>query len=820
MNHLPTALSLCMILGSLNGHLRVDAHETANPFAGRASGSSLSAAKGTLGRFESSFVENKGQAHASVLFYADAVGGQVSLLRRAVVFALHGHAETSSVASERVALEFVGANPDVRPVGRHRTETAVTVFRGQPDQWTRDIGTYAEVCYPDLWSGIDLVVRTGEAGPLKYEFVVAPGADPRSIRLAYRSAGAPTITDAGDIELRTPAGVLSERAPVCFQEAPSGRVDVSSAFRRTGSQGEFEFGFSLGAYDSSRPLVVDPEIVFSGLLAARGAENVADVALDASGNIYIVGSTTSPPEDGFPVVAGPGHTFYPNEGYHTDAFVAKLSSDGTRLIYCGYIAGSRWDRATGVAVDPQGNAYVYGTTYSNSTTEHFPVLLGPHLVINLGTETRNADVFLSKVSPDGTSLLYSGYVNAVLSEDSGDVAVDAQGNAYIIGIFRNVSYPPNLPRPNYVPCSDHKAESNGWIIKVSSDPTKILFMNWILGDGLDVPLGLAIDSAGSVYVTGMSSSPSICYLSKGPKLTPGGGGDAFVGKLKPDLTSFEYLGFIGGAEADIGTRVAVDSAGAAYVVGMTKSTESSFPVGGGPDLTFNGPPDGYDAFVAKVKPDGTGLVYCGYIGGNADEGATGVAVDSRGRAVVTGFTASTEATFPVANPIDATYNGGSGLGDAFVAQVAANGRGLDFSTYLGGTKTDVALAVELDPQGNAVVVGSTTSDDGSFPTTANSFNATPMGRSDVFVVKLSFGPPGPAPPSVTGAVREGKFLVVSGANFVAGAKVLVNGTEYKTKFTSATSVKSKKARKVVLAGDRVRVRNPDGQESNEVVFAG
>jgi hypothetical protein len=515
-------------------------------------------------------------------------------------------------------------------------------------------------------------------------------------------------------------------------------------------------------------------------------------------------------------------TFYASEGQNTEALVAKISADGSRLIYAGYIGGERFDYATGVAVDAQGFAYVCGTTYSNPDTEHFPLVVGPGRFLNgEHQESRNQDPFIAKISPDGTALVYSGYVTAIFAEDATDVAVDAQGNAYVAGVYTYGGYTEIAPRPRFEPCQSNQLESNGFVVKVKADGTGAVWQNWIIGNGVDDIFGIAVDSAGSAYVTGFTTSPSICYVKKGPRLTPGGAADAFVGKMLPDGSGFEYLGYIGGTGEDIGTRIAVDASGAAYVVGMTKSTESSFPVTTGPDLTHNGPAGGFDAFVAKVKPDGSDFEYCGYLGGSADESTVGVAVDSRGRAFVAGFTAS--ADFPTANAVDSSFAGGGTLGDAFVAEVAANGRSLEFSTYLGGTGRDAAMAIALDRQGAAVVAGITESQDGSFPTTANAFNAMPKGNADAFVVKLVVGPAGPPPPSITAVAKSGKFLVVTGANFVAGAKVLVNGTAYKAKPDAAnptTVLKSKKAGKVVQPGDTVTVRNPDGSVSNPVTFSG
>jgi hypothetical protein len=200
-----------------------------------------------------------------------------------------------------------------------------------------------------------------------------------------------------------------------------------------------------------------------------------------------------------------------------------------------------------------------------------------------------------------------------------------------------------------------------------------------------------VDNAGNAYVTGDTGSDEASFpVVVGPDLTYGGSGDAFVAKVKADGTGLDYAGFIGGSHrgsdrggSDIGFGIAVDSAGNAYVMGYTDASDASFPVVVGPDLTYNVVGD---AFVAKVKADGSGFDYAGFIGGSDYERGEGIAVDSAGNAYVTGTTFSTKASFPVAIGPDLTYNG---IGDVFVAKVKADGTGLDYAGFIGGNDYDV-----------------------------------------------------------------------------------------------------------------------------------
>jgi hypothetical protein len=219
-----------------------------------------------------------------------------------------------------------------------------------------------------------------------------------------------------------------------------------------------------------------------------------------------------------------------------------------------------------------------------------------------------------------------------------------------------------------------------------------------------------------------------------------------------------------------------------------------------------------------VKADGTGLVWCGYVGGGDVDGATGVRLDASGRAVVVGTTYSTEATFPVAGGPDLTFNGTNATSDAFVAVVRANGSKLDMASYVGGELDDLGTGVAVDPSGRITVVGATTST--ALPA-VGSLGGTSKGQGDGFVQQISAS--GAAGPTVASAVKQGKKLVVTGQSFDRGAVILVNGTAYKTKADAGRPtevLKSGKAGKAVRPGDRVSVRDADGRVSNEVTFSG
>jgi len=739
-----------------------------------------------LGQLPLYFVENQGQLDERVAYYIQGSDKTIYFTPEGVTFALterplratnderrrdaglpnlfgaddrHSQQVGDSEPVQRwsVKLDFVGANPNVRPIGQDKTEAIISYFKGPRDQWHAGLPTYASIIYPDLWPGIDLVYY-GTANQLKYEFIVHPGADPAQIRLAYRGATDVTLNAAGQMQVTTPLGGFTDATPMAYQEMDGQRVTVPMAYQ-TSEVSEVSaphtsrstlYGFAVGPYDRTRPLILDPAIlVYCGYIGGSVNDHGLGIAVDGAGNAYVIGSTNSA-EDTFPVTVGPDLTY--NGG--GDAFVAKVRADGTGLVYAGYIGGSGGEDGWSIAVDGAGNAYVVGTTSSTEAT--FPVIGGPDLTYNGG----NGDAFVAKVRADGTGLVYAGYIGGSGEDYGRGIAVDGSGDAYIIGD----TYSTEGTFPVAVgPDLTHNGGRDVFVAKVRADGTDLVYAGYIGGSDTDYGGGIAVDGAGNAYITGESWSNEASFpVTVGPDLTYNGGErDAFVAKVRADGTGLVYAGYIGGSGDDYGWGIAVDGAGNAYITGGTGSPETTFPVDIGPDLTYN---NGYwDAFVAKVRADGTGLVYCGYIGGSGDDGGYGIAVDRMGNAYVIGNTNSTEATFPAIVGPDLTYNGG--IYDAFVAKVQADGTGLVYAGYIGGSGWDDGRGIAVDGAGNAYVAGSTVSTEATFPTIVGP-DLTYNGGSDgdAFVAKVEV-----SGFYVSGHVHDDSNNPISGVQVSAGS---------------------------------------------------
>ncbi len=673
------------------------------------------------------FIENRGQVDARVAYYVQ--GNEQTLF-----FAADGLTFLLSSPDGRawaVKLDFLGANPQVHPAGQDATPTIISYLRGPRDQWKTGLRTYARLVYADLWPGIDLVYSAAE-GRLKYQFVVHPGADPALIRLAYRGA-ASVRARAGRLQVLTPLADFQDDAPSAYQETDGrrSRVPVSYAlqgFATTSGAGAASnvhtYGFQLDPYDRGKTLVIDPAVlVYCGYIGGSGDERGHAVAVDLAGSVYIVGETGSTVS--FPVTPG----FDTTQNGSLDAFVVKVSADGSSLVYCTFLGGAGSDVANGVAVDSGGNAYIAGQTTSNQVT--FPATQGPQITYNGGS-----DAFVARLNAFGTDLTYCGYIGGNQDDEGHAIAVDSGGAAYVAGGTSSAedSFPVKVG-----PDLTVNGPRDAFVAKVAANGQSLVYCGYIGGDGITQGRGITVDGAGAAYVAGETSSTAL-FPAAAPLDTSYNGGDydVFVAKLRADGLGLLYCGYLGGSGSDSAASIAVDGAGAAYLTGQTTSSQTSFPVLGALDPQHNG---GRDAFVAKVAPAGSGLAYCGYLGGSGDDAGSAIAVDGAGNAYLTGSTYSDAASFPVGNGLSSSQGGGA---DAFVARVRSSGDGLDYCGYIGGDVNEEGLGIAVDGEGNAYVTGFTNSTEATFPVSAGP-DLTHNGVSDVFVAKVALEGGGATP---------------------------------------------------------------------------
>lgn len=681
---------------------------------------SLTARRSTeFGSLPLYFVENRGQFDKRVSYYVPGRDKTIYFTSEGLTFTFGKRGSEGFSERWALKLDFVGANLTARPEGIDQAGAVFSYFSGPREEWKTGVRSYSRIVYRDLWPGIDLVY-SGTVNRMKYSFTVKPGADASRIRLAYRGASSVRINHSGELEVQSPLGGFHDESPVSLQQFGKQQKSIKTAYRIVSSEepGRVVYGFQLGDYDRSRELVIDPAVlVYCGFIGGGGDDVGNAIAVDGSGNAYVVGETSSS-QATFPVTAGFDLTYSDGPG---DAFIAKVNAAGTALVYCSYIGGSSNDRATGVAVDGPGNAYVVGETFSNQTT--FPIVGGPGL-----TYARNGDVFIAKVNAAGTSLLYSGYIGGDQRDFASGVAIDSGGNAYVVGYTGSteLSFPVTVG-----PDISENGDIDAFVAKVNTTGTALVYCGYIGGVAKDYGRSIAVDGAGNAYVVGDTASNQTSFpVTGGPDLTYNGGdSDAFVAKINGAGTALVYSGYVGGTGVEFGRGMAVDSAGNAYITGETSSDQASFPVTVGPDLTFNGLTD---AFVSKVNSSGTGFVYSGYIGGTGNDAGYGIALDSGGNAYVTGETSSFQ-TFPV---VGGPQLQGNGVLDAFVSRVNPPGNSLVYSGFLGGSGNDRANSIAVDGNGNAYVTGATESTQPTFPVTVGPDLTFNGGMTDAFVAKI------------------------------------------------------------------------------------
>jgi len=704
-----------------------------------------------FGRMPLYFIPNRGQLDGRVTYYISgrdksiyfgADGLTISLTRTEP---MKRSQKAKSARAERwtVKLDFVGAAPGVVPAGEEKSGAVISYFKGRPEEWKTGISAYSRIVYRNLWPGIDLAY-SGTTDHLKYEFVVHPGADPSNIRLAYRGASNVDVNGQGRLIVETPLGGFQDETPLAYQERNGKRVAVPVAFRLDpdGAAASREtapsedsrlrsraYGFATGEYDPALPLVIDPAtLIYCGFIGGSANDGGTALAVDGSGNAYVTGFTGS---FDFPVTVGPDLGFNSAIG-GTDAFVVKVAADGASLIYCGYIGGTWDDVGSGIAVDASGNAYVSGWTFS----QDFPVIVGPGLAPH-GNITQFSDAFVTKVSADGTGLVYSGFIGGSLSDRATAIALDGSGHAYITGGTVSNDFPA-VGGPDLT----YNGLSDAFVTKVAADGTGLVYSGFIGGQADEAGNGIAVDASGNAYITGFTTSfPTEHFpVTVGPSLTYGGSQDAFVAKVNAAGSALVYCGYIGGTDIDVGVGIAVDPAGNAYVTG-TADSGFNFPDKVGPDLTHNG---GHDAFVAKVAASGAQLVYCGFIGGSGSDFGTAIAVDASGIAYVAGSTDS-QSGFPLSGGPSSVQHG---FLDAFVATVDASGADLIYSGYIGGSLDDEAAGIVADGSGKVFVSGHTFSIDLPVLVGPSLFPGAGLGGSseDAFVARLFEDLP-PAPPT-------------------------------------------------------------------------
>ena len=490
----------------------------------------IATVQSAYGKLPLSFEANEGQTDAQVQFFTRGKGHALYLTPTAAVLTLQTRdanvergadparqpGGSSAPAHSMVRMSFAGADPQAEVVGLDRLPGIVNYFIGaDPAQWRTNIPTYQKVAYHHLYPGIDLVYY-GNQGRLEYDLLVAPGADPTQIRLTFEGTEQLAVDQEGDLVLTLPHA-STERAtgpvpmihlqkPVIYQQDERGGkhlLDGTYVLLADESASDHaasvtihpcktpQVAFHIAAYDRSQPLIIDPILSWATYLGGSNLDIGRGIAVDGAGNAYVTGQTDTL---NFPGTAG--SSIQPTLGGSQDAFVTKLNAAGTAILYSTYLGGSDNDGGSSIAVDVDGNAYVTGETFSSD----FPGTAGNPIQSTLGGFI---DAFVTKLNATGTAILYSTYLGGPFADAGSGIAVDREGNAYVIGLTSSSSFPGtagSLIQPTL------SGNGDVFVTKLNAAGTALVYSTYLGGSGDELGRGIAVDGAGNAYVTGVTLS--------------------------------------------------------------------------------------------------------------------------------------------------------------------------------------------------------------------------------------------------------------------------------------------------------------------------
>jgi hypothetical protein len=643
-----------------------------------------------------------------------------------------------------------------------------------PKKWQHHVKRFGSVAFRGVYSGVDLLFHTADAGDaqrLEYDFHVAPGADAKQIALFFDGASRLRVNSKGDLIVSVKGGGdITEMAPVSYQVVGGRQKRVTSRYVVAPSVPGVppKVRFALGEYNPALPLIIDPVLVYSTLVGGDAAGTRATgIAADSNGCTYIVGSAELPD---FPTTIDAAQTVT------SSMFVSKLSADGTSLVYATYLGGTDQNLANGIAVDTLGCAYIAGQTLSTD----FPTTVGVVQSVN-NAPSGSPNGFLTKVSADGSSFIYSTYLGGsyagsmgVMGDSVSAVTVDSQDCAYVTGWAFSTDYPTTSGVVQSAKAGGQDA-SNAFVSKISADGTSLLSSTFLGGsddawwDGGDRGTAIALGQNGAIYLAGTALSADFPTTSGSYQQTQIGNYDGFVAKINDDGSTLLYSTHVGGSDHESLRGLAVDQYGSAYIVGQTYSTDIPTSVNSlQPVMPGSGPQCG---FVEKLSADGSALAYATYLGGsNGYDAGNAIAVDSNNYAYVTGYVGS--GGLPTTPGAFMTNGPG---GDAFLTKLNSDATAALYSTYIGGGYDDCGTAIALNPSGSKVfVAGYSASAD--FPTTTGSLrSANPDWSYYAFVTGFDV-----APSTVTVAIDgplsshpAGDDFYVTGTTNEPGAVILI-----------------------------------------------
>ncbi|MBI3218953.1 MAG: SBBP repeat-containing protein [Bacteroidetes bacterium] len=638
--------------------------------------------------------------------------------RNAPLSTLPSTNEPISINEEEVrgnvfSMEFTGGAL-AKTVGKHKQEGVYHYILGnKPSEWIHDVHLFEEVRIYELYKGVNMRVYSAK-NQFRYDLLCDSTSKPSKIHFRFEGAANVELSPDGNIVLGSSIGEVFMGAPNAYQIINGKKILVECKYYITSDK---SIGFETGKYDVKQELIIDPP-VFSNIVGGSDSDNGVAITVDTNKSAYITGETSSM---NFPVIPGSYKTTLKLQS----CFVSKYRPSGTSMLYSTFLGGDTFgaSHGTGIACDASGICYVSGYTSSKD----FPTTDGSlHHNADAGF-----DVFVVKLNPQGSGLLYSTLIGGRSNDYSNSLSVNSAGEVFFGGSTDQYNRINDYPITGNAFAKVFNGGSNDGFVTKLDNTGKVAYSTLIGGNGDDYIRGITVDINGSAYITGETNSPGATFPTTPFVLmkTLKGGYDCFVAKLSINGDSLLYSTLIGDVNQDHGYGIAVDFIGNVYVAGVTSSPK--FPVTATPlafDTLFNG---GDDCFILKLNTTGSRFEYSTFLGGKSNDYCTGIAIDACGAAYVTGYTSSVD--FPTTrNGIDSVHHGLSF--DNFITKANSTGSVITYSTLIGGALDDKSNGIFVDSTGAAYITGFTQSTD--YPTSSGSAFA---GNQDAIITKIQVG---------------------------------------------------------------------------------
>ena len=667
-----------------------------------------------------SFEANQGQVDQQVKYLARGQGYTLFLTPGGAVLSLRSSGAGNPTEWLRLVLQGAARAPAIH--GEEVLPGRSNYFVGSdPARWRTNIPNFSRIRYQQVYPGVDLIYY-GRQGQLENDFELTAGIDPKVISWRLEGADRIRVDSTGDLVLAVGRSEVRLQQPRAYQLEGEQQREIPIQYRVHGRK----VSFALGKYDRHQKLVIDPVLTYSTYLGGTGGDAAFGVAVDSEGDAYVTGVTAS---TNFPTTSSAYQPIY--QGGSGTVFVTEFNPSGSGLIFSTYLGGTGIDTPAQILLDATDDIFIVGSTTSNN----FPTTSGVLQPLFGGVQ----DAFLTKMKADGSALLYSTYIGGTAIDFGTAVTLDSSGDAFVTGSTQSTDFPTLNPIQ-----LGNAGLYDAFVAEVNPNGG-LLYSTYLGGSLSDYGTGIAVDSSGNVYISGYTYSTNF-PTQNAYQSSLSGGSDLFITKFTPGSSALLFSTYLGGSSLDKSTAMVVDSNGNIYLTGSTQS--ANFPVTA---TAYQSALQGTsNAFITKVAPDASVLVFSTLFGGSSTDQANGLALDSAGNIYITGFTQS--ADFPLLNPFQnvlglygAETCGSTNLvnqptvpcADAFVAKFAPTGIPV-FSSFLGGNGTDSGEGIAVDSSGAAYVAGNTFSS--NFPATYQAFQWLFQGSltdSNAFLTKVS-----------------------------------------------------------------------------------